>query len=290
MARTNFLALATLALVSLLSLSLPPDAGAQTADDAAAQAHFRVAASYYDMGDYEAALREFTVAFNLSHRPELHYNLSLCLQQLGQLSEAADALQTYLDQVTDIPNRTALTARLATLRERAARGETHTGDIETGETGAGETGAGETGAGETGAGESGTGETGAGETGAGAAATGDSLNVGAIAGFSVAALGVVGVAVFGVLTISLDGDLAAGCGMSGGCSDGQISQLQTYALLTDISFGVALVGAAVGTILLFVGGGSSDARATLSPDLHLAPLMGASAGGPTAGLLLDGSF
>jgi hypothetical protein len=300
MARTTLLPLAapTLLLLLLSSLSSPSTASAQTADDTAAQAHFQVAASYYDMGDYESALREFTMAYNLSHRPQLHYNLSLCHQQLGHLTEAADALQSYLDQVTEIPNRTALTARLATLRERAARGETHTGDLETGgvetggetggETGAGETGAGETGAGETGAGETGAGEPGAGETGAGD--TGESLNVGAIAGFSVAALGVVGIAVFGVSTISLDGDLAAGCGMSRSCSDGQISDLQTFALLTDISFGVSLVGAAIGTILLFVGGGSSDARAGLTPGLHLTPLVGASTGGPTAGLLVGGSF
>lgn len=270
----------TLAFLLGASFYVAPRCAAQTTDDAAAQAHFSAAASYYDMGSYEDALREFRVAYDLSQRPGLLYNLSLCYQQLGQLTEAADALERYLAGVEDIPNRATLTVRLSNLRERAARGETHAGDTETGAATVEPTVEAE-------ASEAPEST----ETEA-RVAPAESLNVGAIAGFSVAAVGVIGAAVFGALTLSTNGDLSSGCGSSRTCDAGQINTLQTYALLTDISFGVALAGAAVGTILLFVGGGDSspDTRAALGSSLHLSPLAGASSAGPTLGLVLDGSF
>lgn len=245
------------------------------------------------MGDYDAALREFQVAYDLSQRPQLFYNLSLCYQQLGDLTQAATYLERYLNEVPEIPNRVALTTRLANLRERAARGETHAGDPETGETGTPDettpdetTGGTEGGsAGGTTGGSAGGGATGSTDTG------GESPNIGAITGFSIAALGVVGVAIFGALTLSENGSVSAGCGATGSCNPGQIGTLQTYALLTDISFGVALAGAVVGTVLLFVGGSSETAAsAELAPGLRLAPLAGAGGSGASAGLLLDGSF
>ncbi|HBQ10354.1 MAG TPA: hypothetical protein DEF51_03880, partial [Myxococcales bacterium] len=100
---------------------------------------------------------------------------------------------------------------------------------------------------------------------------------GAIAGFSVAAVGVVMVAITGSLTIVEDGNLAERC-MSG-CTDADVADLQTFALVTDIGFGVALAGAALGAVLLLVGGddGGDDGGDTESASLT--PWVGPSGGG-----------
>lgn len=280
-------------------LVTPAPGAAQTADDAAAQAHFTVAASYYDQGEYEDALREFENAYRLSHRAQLFYNFSLCYQQLGDIPHAVEYLERYLGEVTEIPNRTTLEVRLENLRERLAAASTSTsttGTTTTGTETATTTGTATTETGTTGTTsttlETGTGTTATSESGTGTSTTsapdggggGGGVNAGAIAGFSVAALGLVGVGIFGGLTIGESGSLSSGCGMTSSCTPAQTSTMQTYALVTDISWGVALAGAVVGTVMLVVGGtgGGSDGSASL----EVTPM----AGPGTAGLNVSGSF
>lgn len=286
--------LAALGSLGFCLFLLTPSALAQSADDSAAQAHFTVAASYYDQGEYDSALREFQNAYALSHRAQLFYNFSLCYQQLGDLPHAIEYLERYLAEVTEVPNRTTLELRLENLRRRVATGtesgaaaelrtETETTGTETTEPEGTVT---ETSVTETST-ETETGETETSEgtgTGTSPPPSDPGPNVGAIAGFSVAALGVVGVAIFGGLTLAENGSLSSGCGATRSCSASQTSTLQTMALLTDISFGVALAGAVVGTILLFVGGPSSGSSDTAS--IEVTPL----AGPGLAGLSLSGGF
>ncbi len=217
--------------------------------DERARIHFESGAVYYDSGEYESALREFQSAYELSHRAALYFNIYLCQQAIGDLDEAAASLETYLSEVEDAPNRASLQQRLENLRERIRRREAGEAEPEEPEL---------------------------------SSSTepvpveppppppsGDALNVPAIVGYSVAGLGLIGAAIFGPLTIAENSSLASSsCGQAMTCTVDQTSTLTTYALVTDISFGVALVGAIAGTVLFFVidtSGGSGQSSLRFSP-------------------------
>lgn len=223
-----------------LLLAFTATAAAQvepTAEEAAAldrgRLHFQAGASHYDAGDYQDALREFERAYEISQKAELFYNFSLCYQQLGELDEAVSYLDRYLSEVEEIPNRDNLQRRLENLRER---------EVET-ETGGGETGGGET----------------------HPPPPTRRISPVAIAGFAVAGAGLVTLAVAGGLALSEKGNLEdAGCATSRACDAGS---LRTRALVADIGLGLAVVGAALGVVFLFVGGGedADEDVARLSP-------------------------
>ncbi len=231
-----------------------------------ARLHFQAGASYYEAGSYEDALREWRHAYELSQRPELLYNLSLAYQGMGDLENAVSHLERFLEEVQDVPNRANLELRVRNFRERIEAQSTQTDGDENAEVDAAEA-----------TDVAASVEVEASADPGGAAPRGGGPNVGAIAGFSVAAVGVVMVAITGSLTIVEDGNLAERC-MSG-CTDADVADLQTFALVTDIGFGVALAGAALGAVLLLVGGddGGDDGGDTESASLT--PWVGPSGGG-----------
>jgi tetratricopeptide (TPR) repeat protein len=218
-------------------------ARAQTDLDVQARAHFSAAQAYFDTGDYEGAIREFTQAHQLSQRPELLYNLYLCHERLGHLAEAIDHLARYLESVTNAPNRAVLEARLGNLRRRAESGQTGTGvaDAGTGSDAGAAIGAGADG---------GSGDPEPGPPGEVDEPSGG--NPGFVVGLALAAAGVVTTAIFGGLAAAEDGDLAGTCGRDAGrtCSDDEVSSLRTFTLIADVGLVAAGVGAVVATIFL----------------------------------------
>lgn len=93
-------------------------------DDRRARVHFESGRQYFDEGEYERAVEEFTRAYELSERPVLLMNVAFGLERLGRYAEAADRMQAYCDQAQDtVPTREVLARRIANLRERAARVE-----------------------------------------------------------------------------------------------------------------------------------------------------------------------
>ncbi len=270
---------------------------APAAGDAIARQHFQVGSNYYDAGDYDDALREFLRSYELSHRAQLFYNISLSYQQLGDLTNSISYLQRYLAEVTEVPNRANLELRLQNLRERDAEARARTARAQTGATPPTQTTA--TPPTQT------TATASTATNGDGATATqpdmippehvtqppaqqqsGGGVSPVAIAGFAAAGVGVVGAAIFGILALSEDSSLSSGCGMTRTCTDAQTSSLKTYGLLFDVSVGVAIVGAVVGTVFLFVGGGESAPASSSAASLRLQPRAGAT----TLGLDLEGTF
>ncbi len=229
-------------------------ASAQQSSDEQARLHYQVAASYYEQADYESALREFQSAYRLSQRAQLFYNISLCYQQMENLDEAISYLERYLNEVTEIENRPSLEQRLANLRTRreertaAAQQATITPVTQA------------------------------------PPPSGESLNVPAIVGFSIAGVGLIAGAIFTGLLFAEDGRVSAlECGMTRTCGPSEVGSLDTFALVSDISWGVSLAGAIVGTVFLFVPTGSSSTDASAS--LRIVPHVG-----QTTGLTLDGRF
>lgn len=83
-----------------------------------ARAHFRTGSDYFDAGDYAEAAREFDLAYELSGRPALMYNVYLAHERLGNLDRAIEALTVFLSEGDPGERAGPLGQRLERLRER----------------------------------------------------------------------------------------------------------------------------------------------------------------------------
>src|SRR5262249_18318117 len=61
------------------------------------------------------ALRELRTAYELTHHPELLYNIALCYERLGEFDHAIESLRAYLAGSTDVSERTEAQERLTRL-------------------------------------------------------------------------------------------------------------------------------------------------------------------------------
>jgi tetratricopeptide (TPR) repeat protein len=92
-----------------------------SAIDAEAREHFQLGRGFYEAGRFQQASEEFEMAYRLSARPQLLYNVYVARRDAGGLVKAIDALRAYLKQVPDAPDRVNLEARLASLEAQVAR-------------------------------------------------------------------------------------------------------------------------------------------------------------------------
>lgn len=91
------------------------------AELAEARHSFDVATRAFEEGDYETAVTEFRAALELSGAADLYFNIYLSEEREGNLEEAADALDQYLQHGTiEAEQRALLTGRLERLRARIA--------------------------------------------------------------------------------------------------------------------------------------------------------------------------
>ncbi|HBQ10380.1 MAG: hypothetical protein RLP09_10675 [Sandaracinaceae bacterium] len=89
-------------------------------DDMRAREHFRVATAYYDEGRFVEAAEQFQEAYELSRRAQLLYNAYIAWREAHRSAEAANALETYLAETPEAPDRVNLEARLVELRRAVA--------------------------------------------------------------------------------------------------------------------------------------------------------------------------
>src|SRR5690606_8695987 len=106
----------------------PPSAFAQSTDEASnteeARRHFDTATAAFDGGDYPGAVQGFQRAFELTHHPDILYNIYSAAERAGQLPLALRSLERYLAEGEVEPERRpVLQERLARLRERIAARE-----------------------------------------------------------------------------------------------------------------------------------------------------------------------
>jgi tetratricopeptide (TPR) repeat protein len=91
---------------ALKELRGPAKTGDADADVAAAKKEFDKGAAFYEKGDYAHAYDEFTIAGELTDRPEMLFSRAQALRRLGGRRDEAIALyQAYL--ATDSPKRRA---------------------------------------------------------------------------------------------------------------------------------------------------------------------------------------
>ncbi len=273
--RGRFAGLLASVVVLVLGLSAV-SAEAQVADadaDRRARQHFESGTAYFEVGDWDNALHEFSSAYEASGRIELLYNVYLTYERMGNLTQAIAFLERYLESDVDT-HRGTLERRLENLRARVHRGETGTGsegDSHTGEDLAalpeleGDTVV--------------TRSTEGPSVTTPPRETSGSVSPVAFVGVGIAAAGLVGLGVSGGLTLSEDARLRA---CAPGCARSETDTIALTAPLTDAFAGLALVGAIVGIIGLVLPGDASDSNAAL----RVTPI----AGPGTLGAHLEGSF
>ena len=91
--------------------------------DQQARSHFRLGREYYQQGRFPDAAREFEVAYGLSGRAALLYNVYISYRDALDTPKAAAALRGYLAAVPDAPDRENLAARLAALESQVAQSQ-----------------------------------------------------------------------------------------------------------------------------------------------------------------------
>jgi hypothetical protein len=95
-------------------------AGAAHASEGAKEA-FRRGEAAYSAGNYEVAIREWNTAYQSDPRPRIQFNLSQAYERMGQLENAIQALETFLNSGDpDDPTYSDANARLLALRQRLA--------------------------------------------------------------------------------------------------------------------------------------------------------------------------
>lgn len=111
-----------LALVALLAspvaaqvqdVEMPPS-------EVAARGHYLMGREHYQAARFAEAAAEFQQAYDLSHRPQLFYNVFLAQRDAGHAREAAVALRNYIEAVPTAPEIEILRGRLATLEAQVA--------------------------------------------------------------------------------------------------------------------------------------------------------------------------
>ncbi|MFO0684424.1 MAG: hypothetical protein U0234_20390 [Sandaracinus sp.] len=241
-----FLAWAPL-LAALVMLALPALARAQSPDDEAAHTHFESGRLHFDEGDYDAALHEFQVAYELSHREGLRFNLYLVEERLNHLEEAATHLEAYLaTDLVSAEDRPTLERRLVNLRERIAAAE---------------------------ASQASTSSAPATST----APAEHPLFVPGIVTLAAGGAGLIVFAILGGLALSEDSRLASTC--SPNCARSDVDGLRTLSIGADVALSIGLVAAAAGAALLLVDAMTGTSSTSGSAALRITPFASADAGG-----------
>jgi tetratricopeptide (TPR) repeat protein len=121
-----------LSLVCAAPITLPvtpcsaQPAASPEALDAEARSLFEAGRTAYRDARYEDALGYYRRSYELSHRPELLYNIGQCEDRLRHDAEAIEAFEAFLAALPDAPQRAEVTVRLDILRRTVETTETET--------------------------------------------------------------------------------------------------------------------------------------------------------------------
>jgi len=230
---------------------------AQSPDDERARTHFQSGRLYFEEGAYERALLEFETAYRLSPRPVMLLNLANTNERLGRPGAAAQHLRDYLAQVPAAADRETIERRIENLsaqdaQMRAADEESRRQLEEERARLAAEQAAREAAPAER--------------------APRRNLTVPLIA-YGAGAAGVLMFAIAGPIANAKESDLASGCGATRTCTHDQVAPADRLAAIADVGLGLAIAGAAAGTVLLFVGPGAPRDAEPASPTVSVAPIL-----------------
>jgi tetratricopeptide (TPR) repeat protein len=97
------------------------------AQKAEAKQHFVDGRKHYASGEFNEAAGHFVKAYDLTHAPELLYNLARCYEHLDEKERAADQYEMYLRMSPDAEDRVEVEQKIAALGGQAAPPEPKSG-------------------------------------------------------------------------------------------------------------------------------------------------------------------
>ncbi|HVZ74553.1 MAG TPA: tetratricopeptide repeat protein [Polyangia bacterium] len=106
-----------LALLLLLAAVAP----ARAQDTVSAKEHYQRGTSYYDLGRYADAIKEFEAAYQIKNDPALLFNLAQSHRLAGNVDQALHFYKTYLRYVPHPSNRAEIDSRIDQLEALAAQ-------------------------------------------------------------------------------------------------------------------------------------------------------------------------
>src|SRR6478735_7800749 len=87
----------------------------------AAKEHYTRGTSFYDLGRYDDAIKEFEAAYQLKNDPAFLYNLAQSYRQAGNHEQALHFYKTYLRYVPKAPNRADIEEKIKTEEQLVAQ-------------------------------------------------------------------------------------------------------------------------------------------------------------------------
>jgi tetratricopeptide (TPR) repeat protein len=102
------------------AIVVDPGAALTDAQKAEAKQHFVDGRTHYAAGEFADAADHFVRAYELTHAPELLYNLARCYERLGEKQRAAEQYQMYLRMSPDADDRAEVEQKIAALVEAPA--------------------------------------------------------------------------------------------------------------------------------------------------------------------------
>ncbi len=108
--------------IAVLAYASPaPAQVVSPAADREAREHFERGRDAFTQGDYPLAAGEFELAYALSRRSALQYNIGTAYERLHRWGEARQAFQRYLDGNPAAPDRPEIEARLRVISAELTR-------------------------------------------------------------------------------------------------------------------------------------------------------------------------
>src|SRR3982751_3936783 len=89
---------------------------------AAAKEHYTRGTSFYDLGRYDDAIKEFEAAYELKNDPAFLYNLAQSYRQVGNHEQAVHFYKTYLRYVPKPPNKADIEEKIKVEEQLVAKG------------------------------------------------------------------------------------------------------------------------------------------------------------------------
>jgi tetratricopeptide (TPR) repeat protein len=101
----------------------PSTATAVTDSLAVVRNHYLQGTSYFDLGRYQDAIKEFEAAYELKSDPAFLYNLAQSHRLAGNAEQALRFYRVYLRRAPQAANRADIESKIATLEQLIAQKE-----------------------------------------------------------------------------------------------------------------------------------------------------------------------
>jgi hypothetical protein len=110
-----------IALVMVAVVAMGGRADAEPTKAEVARQHFEAGRALYHTGNYEEAMHEFALGYDLVDKPEFILNIGLCHYRMGRLAKARENFRRFIDMVpADNPSRAYAQEQLAEVEQAIA--------------------------------------------------------------------------------------------------------------------------------------------------------------------------